>query len=285
MVGTPDEMLPDRGPVAADQALRAARDLRVFDGRATAWLVVQRVLEVAGFAMFVGGVVFGSVLVGQWVWIGAGVGVVLFAWEGPVSRRAGAEPLRWPTRWRVGLVTAVVVAILASAALTEASQGSSGNGSSLVVGAAVLAACYLVAPVVRWLWSRRRPRGATAWPDGAQAYAVLTVLSRAQWVHPDRLAVLTGLPRDRCDEWLRACAARGLATTAARRAFLMRNAEITAGGRARLAGRRARRGQRGRSGAPSLPDRHADGRPSSPWRAPRAWLSRAPTPRHRPART
>ncbi|HET7821243.1 MAG TPA: hypothetical protein VFL10_06930, partial [Ornithinibacter sp.] len=114
------------------------------------------------------------------------------------------------------------------------SQDSSGSPSGFVVGAAVLAVCYLAAPVVRWLWSRRRPRGATVWPDGAQAYAVLTVLSRAEWVHPDRLAVLTGLPRDRCDAWLRACAVRGLATTA-RRAFLMRNAEITAGGRARLA--------------------------------------------------
>ena len=235
MVGTPDEMLPDRGPQAADEALRASAGLRVFDGRATAWLVLQRLLEVAGFTMFFGGVLFGSLLVGQWVWIGAGVVVTLFAWEGPVGRRAGAEPLRWPTRWRVTLVTAGVVAILASAVLPVPSQDSAGGPSGFVVGAAALAACYLAAPVVRWLWSRGRPRGATAWPDGAQAYAVLTVLSRAQWVHPDRLAVLTGLPRDRCDEWVRACAVRGLATTAARRAFLMRNAEITDGGRARLA--------------------------------------------------
>ena len=235
MVGSPDDLLPDRGPVAARQALAAAEELRVFDGPATAWLVVQRVLEVWGMAMLLGGIVYGSVLVGQWVWVAVGVGVLLFAWDGPVSRRAGAEPLRWPTRWRVGAVTALAVAILAGAALTDASQGSSGNVSGFVVGSAGLAVCYLVAPVARWLWSRRRPRGATAWPDGAQAYAVLSVLSRAQWVHPDRLAVLTGLPRDRCDEWLRACAARGLATPAARRAILKRNAEITASGRARLA--------------------------------------------------
>ena len=235
MVGTPDELLPDRGPEGAAGALRAAADLRVFDGRATAWLVLQRLLEVAGFTMLFGGVLFGSVLVGQWVWISAGVVVTLFTWEGPVSRRAGAEPLRWPTRWRVTLVAAGVVAILASAVLPVPSQDSSGSPSGFVVGAAVLAVGYLAAPVVRWLWSLRGPRARPAWPDGAQAYAVLTVLSRAQWVHPDRLAVLTGLPRDRCDEWLRACAARGLATTAARRAFLMRNAEITDGGRARLA--------------------------------------------------
>ena len=77
---------------------------------------------------------------------------------------------------RVGVVTAVAVAILAGAALTDASQRSSGNGSGLVVGSAGLAVCYLVAPVVRWLWSRSRPRGAATWPDGAQAYAVLSVL-------------------------------------------------------------------------------------------------------------
>ena len=103
MVGTPDEMLPDRGPVAAAEALRAAGELRVFDGHATAWLVAQRVLEIAAVAMIFVGVVFGSILVGQWVWVAVGLGVLLFAWEGPVSRRAGAEPLRWPTRrpgWR-----------------------------------------------------------------------------------------------------------------------------------------------------------------------------------------
>ena len=260
----------------------------MFDGRATAWLVLQRLLEVAGFTMFFGGVLFGSVLVGQWVWIGAGVVVTLFAWEGPVGRRAGAEPLRWPTRWRVTLVAAGVVAILASALLPVPSQDSSGGPSGFVVGAAALAACYLVAPVVRWLWSRRRPRGATAWPEGAQAYAVLTVLSRAQWVHPDRLAVLTGLPRDRCDEWLRACAVRGLATTAARRAFLMRNAEITAvAGPGWPGGTPSSQPGRPRSERQTPPARRCHDRAGAgdePWR-PRHCLSRAPTPRHRPART
>jgi ferrous iron transport protein A len=57
----------------------------------------------------------------------------------------------------------------------------------------------------------------------------------SRWVHPERLVVLTGMSRERCDEWLRACAARGLATPAARRAILMRHAEITASGLARLA--------------------------------------------------
>ena len=104
----------------------------------------------------------------------------------------------------------------------------------LAVGLAVVAAGHLLAPVVRWAWSRRRPRGTTAWPDGAQAYAVLSVLARAQWVHPHRLSLLTGLPLDRCDEWVRACAVRGLAVPAGRGRVFSRNAEITPRGLARL---------------------------------------------------
>ena len=113
MAGTVDEMLPDRGPSAAQQALRAASEVRVWDGRATAWLVVQRMVEVVGGAMILVTVVFGP---------------------------------------------------------------------------AMVATCYLLAPVVRWAWSRRRPSVATPWPDGAQAYAVLAVLARVQWMRPDRLA-------------------------------------------------------------------------------------------------
>jgi len=75
----------------------------VFDGRATAWLVVQRLLEVVGMAALLVGVVFGSVLVGQWVWIVLGAGTLLLAFEGPTTRLAGAEPRRCPpagrSRW------------------------------------------------------------------------------------------------------------------------------------------------------------------------------------------
>ena len=233
MAGTIDELLPDRGPEAARQALRAAGEIRVWDGRATAWLVVQRLLEVAGGAMILAGVFFGSVLVGQWVWIVAGVALVLLVWEGPVGSRAGAEPRRWPTRWRAALVTACVVAIVLAASGVLGSEAADDDGT-VVDGPALVAVCYLLAPVVRWLWSLRRPRGTTPWPDGAQGYATLAVLAKAQWMHPDRLATLTGLPRERCDEWVAACAARGLAVTARRRRGLLRNAEITEGGLVRL---------------------------------------------------
>ena len=79
-----------------------------------------------------------------------------------------------------------------------------------------------------------RPGHGTAWPDGAHGYATLVVLAGAQWMHLDRLATLTGLPRERCDEWVAACAARGLVVRPARRGFLTRHPEITEGGLVRL---------------------------------------------------
>jgi hypothetical protein len=235
MVGTPDEMLPDLGPEAAQQVLRAAAEVRVFDGRATAGLVLQRLIEVIGGAMILVAVVFGSVLVGGWVWITVGLLVVLLASGGPVGRLAGAEPRRWPFRWRAALVTALIVLIVLDAMGLLGSWASSGTwGPPLVVGPAVTAFCYLLAPVVRWVWSLRRPAGTTPWPDGSQAFAVLSVLSRVQWMHPDRLAELTGLPPSRCLEWVQASVARGLAVPATSRRFFSRNAEITATGLARL---------------------------------------------------
>lgn len=234
MAGTVDQMLPDRGPDAARQALRAAREIRVFDGRATAWFVVQRLIELVGFAMILTALFIGSVLIGQWVWGGLGVGVLLFAYEGPVARRAGAEPLRWRARWRAAIVTGAIVLVLLSSTGALGSWAQTPSTSTQVAATAVLALCYLLPPVVRWLWWRRGPRGATRWPDGAQGYAVLSVLARAEWVHADRLAVLTGLPRGRCDEWVRACSARGLAVPAASRWVFHRNPEITVSGLARL---------------------------------------------------
>ena len=112
MVGSPDDLLPDRGPVAARQALAAADALRIFDGRATVWVVVQRLLEVAGFVLIFLGALYGGMLVGQWVWVAVGLAVVVLAYEGPVAPLAGAEPKRWRTRWRVLLVAVVMVLIL-----------------------------------------------------------------------------------------------------------------------------------------------------------------------------
>ncbi len=169
------------------------------------------------------------------MWILGGAALLLLVWEGPVGRwaGAGAEPRRWPTRWRVALVTAGILAVVLAATGVLGSEASDDEGT-VVEMPVLIAACYLLAPVVRCLWSLRRSRGTTPWPDGAQAYAALAVLAKAQWMHPDRLATLTGLPRERCDEWVAACAARGLAVTARRRRGLLRNAEITESGLARL---------------------------------------------------
>jgi hypothetical protein len=229
-----DEMLPDRGPVSAQQALRAAGEIRVWDGRATAWLVAQRLLEVVGFGMLAGGIVVGSVLVGQWVWIVAGAALLLLVWEGPMGRRAGAEPRRWPTRWRAALVTVGTGGIVLWTTGVLGSRMVEDDGSAVVKVPVLIAACYLLAPVLRWLLSLRRQRCTAPWPDGSQGYAVLAVLAKVQWMHPDRLAALTDLPRARCDEWVAACAARGLAVTARRRRGFLRNAEITGSGLARL---------------------------------------------------
>ena len=268
---------------AADEALRAAAGLRVFDGRATAWLVAAAAARGRG----VRDVLRRRALrqrPGRPVGVdrrGRGRHALRLGGSGgpPCRGRAAAvaHPLarhardggrgRHPGQRRAARPLAGLV----------------GQASGFVVGAAALAACYLVAPRSCAGCGRvAGPRGATAWPDGAQAYAVLAVLSRAQWVHPDRLAVLTGLPRDRCDEWLRACAARGLATTAARRAFLMRNCrdhrrrpgpagpvEPSASGRVGC------RPARVHDAPSALPTR----------RRPSTSLSRAPTPRRRPART
>lgn len=233
MAGTIDELLPDRGPEAARQVLRAAGDIRVWDGRATAWLVLQRLLEAAGMAAFLVGVVAGSVLVGRWVWIVLGAGTLLLAFEGPTTRLAGAEPRRWPTRRRVAGFAAVVAAVVVLAIVPPDVSSSTGNWPQLGT-LLVLALSYFLAPVVRWAWSLRRVAGATPWPDGAQAYAVLSVLARVQWMHRVRVAELAGMPLEQCDAWVGACAARGLVVRPARRAFLTRHPEITAAGLARL---------------------------------------------------
>jgi hypothetical protein len=230
MVVSPDDLLPDHGPSAARQALAAAAGLRVFDGRATCWLVLQRVLEITALALLLGAAVYGFLMGAVWVMLTlctAGVAAALVGYEGTVGRLAGAEPRRWRTRWRVLVVLAAATVIL----LPE--FGAFGPWSSAATGL-VVAGGYLVTPVLRWATTRRRPRATTGWPDGAQAFAVLSVLARAQWVHPDRLSQLTGLPRDRCDDWVRACAVRGLAVPAARGRVLLHRPEITAAGLVRL---------------------------------------------------
>ncbi len=182
---------------------------------------------------FLTGVLAGSVLVGQWVWIVLGAGTLLLAFEGPTTRLAGAEPRRWPTRRRVAGFAAVGAAVVVLAIVSPLLPSSTGNWSQLGT-LMVLALSYFLAPVVRWAWSLRRVGGATPWAAGAQAYAVLSVLARVQWMHRVRLAELGGMSLEQCDACLGACAARGLVVRPARRGFLTRHPEITSAGLARL---------------------------------------------------
>ena len=99
-----------------------------------------------------GGIFYGSVFVGQWAWITVGLVVLLFAYEGPVARLAGAEPRRWPYRWRAALATTLILAILLEAMGGLGTWASSGRfGSPVVVGPAVVALCYLLACAARGL--------------------------------------------------------------------------------------------------------------------------------------
>lgn len=233
MVGTEDVLLPDRGPDAARQALAAARAVRVFDGRATVWLLLTRAIEVAGLALAASVALWGVGLgrVGSGWALALGFAIVLLAGQSPLSHLAGAEPQQWPTRWRVGLFLAAVALVLLS--VWRGWPSTSLPVDPVVLVWVVVLTGYLLSPIVRWAGGRARARGAglTPWPEGAEAYAVLSVLGCARWVHADRLAALAGMYPVRGDEWADACAKRGLVLTGRRRTLFARGTEITPLGR------------------------------------------------------
>jgi hypothetical protein len=189
--------------------------------------------------------------------------------EGVLGRFAGAEPSRWPSRWRVVTTTIVIVAILVVVWVLNGATGPAGVNPGVLTSWAAVVAGYLLAPVARWVWSLHLPRGVTPWPNGAEAYAVLSVLSCARRVYPDRLAVLVGMPRGRCDQWLQACSVHGLAIPATHGRFVTRRPEITAAGVARLAEWNSELAARAAgaqpwtdSTAPTTPDVSSDRSPS-----------------------
>lgn len=166
-----DELLRVHGPEASREALRAAEEISVLDGRATAWLVVKRVLDLAWFAaLLMAGTRDGWD--GPWLWwTFAGVFVVLAVTDAPLARRTGAQPPAWTVRWRIAVTTMALVSYLGLVALTEPADPEALD-PVLVGAAAVVGAAYLLAPVVRWARGRRRPRDVTSsWPAGAEALA------------------------------------------------------------------------------------------------------------------
>ena len=227
-------LLPDRGPDAARRALAAAAAVRVFDGRATAWLVVARATEVPVLALLVVAMVDPDRLAGPWFWWALGV-LVLVAIAQPLGRVAGAEPRLLTTRRRVAL-TSVGILLVVLVGRLDASSDREGPPVRVHLVAALGLGCYVLAPAVRWARNRlTHGRGPEpGWPEGAEAFAVLSVLAQARRVHPARLCALTGLLPVRCDEWVEACTRRGLALRGSRRTLFPRGSEITPLGLRRL---------------------------------------------------
>ena len=96
-------------------------------------------------------------------------------WAGPVSWTAlvaGFLAIGFDPWWFVGLLTAGV----------------------LVHGAV---------PVVRWRRAVRRGASSECrWPRGAEAFAILSILARADSVAPDRLSAIAGLEPAAGERWL-----------------------------------------------------------------------------------
>lgn len=228
----PDHLLRVEDPAGARAALDAAERTVLVDGRATAWIVASRLATGAFYVALCAAVVRDVSLHEPWTFVPTWLVLAMLA---PVlvlqlfsarvvglSPRAGARWARWagPVSWTVLVVGFLVVRFDASWFVGLLAAG-------VLVGSA--------APVVQWRRAvRRAATSERRWPAGAEAYAVLSVLAQARWVHPDRLPALTGLLPVRCDEWVTACAARGLVVPGTRRVVFARGAEITARGRERL---------------------------------------------------
>ena len=190
----PDPLLTVDPPDAARAALDAATRTVLVDGRSTAWDVAGRVVGLGFLVLVVVALDQGAgertvtlvflvaILVG-WLFSVADrvVGVIrpLLPWPSalalPTSLLGGGLALLWLSadlRWFVGL------------------------------GVAVLALGCL-APVGRWLRARG-PRGADGprWPQGAQAFAILSILERVASVAPSRLIQLAGLTPEAGEAWL-----------------------------------------------------------------------------------
>lgn len=213
------------GEAELDAATRAV----LVDGRSTAWDVAGRVVGLGFLVLVVVALDQGAgertvtlvflvaILVG-WLFSVADrvVGVIrpLLPWPSalalPTSLLGGGLALLWlnaDLRWFVGL------------------------------GVAVLALGCL-APVGRWLRARG-PRGADGprWPQGAQAFAILSILERVASAAPSRLIQLAGLTPEAGEAWLDRLRSEQLLFGGRRRSRLFGDEAvfITEPGRERLA--------------------------------------------------
>ena len=198
----PDYLLAVADPDDARAALDAADRLVLPDGRATAWLVADRLVSGAWYIALLATALNQDTAGGDFpstllkVVLAAGVLILLV--DVACTRAAGVRPRRQrESRWSwlaQVLGTAVVVFVLA---------GQSVDVRALVgvLGAGVLG--YAAIPVVRWLRATRRVGGERApWPAGAQAFALLSLLARVEAIAPERLLGIADLDAASGQEWL-----------------------------------------------------------------------------------
>ncbi|MGL5852804.1 MAG: hypothetical protein ACRCZD_18655 [Phycicoccus sp.] len=187
-------------PAEAAAALRAAEAARLFDTRRAAWAMLHRALRI------------GPIL--PWIYLlltegSAGDGLTPALWgllvlllvmipgEYLLERRAGAEPwVHWG--WYVLLVLTLIGLVVAAAWWRP----------WLLAPTTVLAAIWVLAP----LRHLRRAGPPAPWPPGSEGFATLSVLARASWVHPRRLAELTTMPEPVSRQWVTELSRRGLAS-------------------------------------------------------------------------
>ena len=236
-----DYLLTVAGPDDARAALHAADRLVLPDGRATAWLVADRLVSGAWYVALLATALDQDTAGGDFpstllkVVLAAGVLVILV--DLACTRAAGVRPRRqWESRWSwLGQVLGIAVVVF-----MLASQSFEVRALVVVLGAGVLG--YAAVPVVRWLRASRRVGGpSTAWPPGAQAFALLSVLARVEAIAPDRLVGVTHLDAASGPEGLERLRAEGSVHGGGRRHPLVGDqlVGLTASGRERLDGMRA----------------------------------------------
>lgn len=213
----------------ARAALAAADGIRLFDRSTALWASAARLLGIAPVVV--------AILVPVWspaAWSVAFV-VALFGVIGlslldgaRLDRVAGAEPrIRW-----VEVAAMVVVVVLALA------LGVSGADSRVVLTLVFgVLAVHVATPLLTA--ARRRDDAVAPWPRGSEAFAVLSVLAPARWVHPHRLAGLAGMPETTATAWVDALGAHGLVQRTFGSGLRSRCPAITSRGREQLAQWRA----------------------------------------------
>ena len=225
----PDPLLTVETPEAARAALDAATGTVLVDGRSTALVVAGRLVGLGFFVVFVVALAEGAgertlTLVGL-------VAILVGSLFSVADRVVGVTYPSLP--WPLALALPTLLLGVGLALLWLGADLRWFLGVSVVV----LGLGCLV-PVARWLRARDRhgvdgPR----WPQGAQAFAILSILERVASVTPSRLIQLAGLTPAAGEAWLDRLRSEQLLFGGRRRSRLIGDQAvfITQPGRERLA--------------------------------------------------